>query len=926
MRRGVLFLSALLLLAGPAFAQTTGTTSGDIRGRVKDEGGLGLPGVIVTATNRETGLARSHTTDVEGEFTVPLLSPGVYTVSAELALFAPTRVENVRVNLGQATAITIVLKPAQAAEAAVTVTAEAALLDLTKTDLSLGINSQQIQSLPNVSRNFLSFSLTTPRVSEDRGPQSGAAASSGFSINGVSPRYNYLAVDGFDNNDQASGAVRAQFSQDAVQEYQVISNPYSAEYGRTAAGIINIVTKSGTNDFGGSLFYFYRSDSLSSEDPLTGEKVPLDDHRFGASVGGRLVKDRSFFFAAYERQSTDTANPVTILPDDITLLRSKGFEVENGNVPYILRSDALVAKIDHQFSPSHIFTLRGNWSKGKDENAQAWGGLVAKTAGGFRDSEDITGAASLTSVFGAHSFNEVRLLYSNGTLDLATLDPKRGVSITLPGVATAGTQRLLGQVRDGTLFQLFDAFSFQPGKENSPLKVKVGFDLTHYNLQGQLPLNFFGLYRFSALPASQAFPQGLTVRQAFAAGVPAVFAQGFGDPTGDETAYQLGGFLQADLDLSAKFILRLGARYDYENPIDPFPSDSTFSPRASFSYAPLENFRVKGGYGRFVGTVAVGPMFAVNIQNGVKVQTLVRTIQGGPSPLVPWNILPDRRFPDAASAGSSVVPPTILRPGEFSSAYTDQANLGFEVDFSRKLLTSVDFVWARGRDILTNRNINPITKPPTGRPNPAYSDIFLYESTGNSWYTGATVGLISRLGGLFEFTTFYTYADSEDDYIDWLTEFQPQDPLNPADERGPSIHAPKHKIVATGIFSNVGRGGNAFTRDWTIALILDWKKDLPYNILAGYDRNQNGDPLSDRPAGVGRNSGTLPDQFTLDLRISKMISFSEKAGIELVAVCTNITDHENVLSVQNVENQPNFGAPTLYGPGRIFQLGARFNF
>ncbi|KAA0254123.1 MAG: TonB-dependent receptor [Acidobacteria bacterium] len=922
-------LLALALAAGGLHAQTTGTTTGDIRGRVRDDAGLPLPGVLVTATNRETGLSRTHVTDADGGFVVPLLSPGTYSVQAELSLFAPSLAENVRVVLGTATAVDFTLRPAQAAEAAVTVTAESPLIDTTKTDLAAAVDAQQIRSLPNVDRNFLSFSLTTPRVSNDRGPQSGAAATSGFSINGVSPRLNNLAVDGFDNNDQSSGAVRAQFSQEAVQEYQVITNPYNAEFGRTAGGVINIVTRSGTNDFRGSAFYYWRSDSLATEDPLTNEKVPLDDDRFGGSFGGRLARDRTFFFAAYEHQGTDTANPVTISDADVALIRGKGFDVENGNVAYEVRTDAVVGKIDHSFSPSQILTLRGSWSKGFDENRQAWGGLVAKSGGGVQDATDVTAAASLTSVLGSSSFNELRALYSDGSYDLDPLDASRGVAVSIPGVATFGNNRLLPQVRDSSLLQLFDSFSFQPGKSDA-LRFKLGAEYTRYTLKGSLPLNFAGLHRFSALPPNPAFPNGLTARQAFAAGVPAVFAQAFGDPNGDETAWQAAAFLQADIQAGERLMLRLGVRYDYENPIDPFPSDSdNVSPRASFSWAPADAFRVKGGYGRFYGVSAVGPMFAVRIQDGVQVRTHIRTIQGGPSPVVPWNY-PDHRFPDEVSAGTSVVPPTVLRPGDYESAYTDQANLGFEVEIGRKLLASVDGVWARGNKVFTNRNVNPIVNPGAPpsqqRPDPSYTDVFLYESRGSSWYKGGTLSLASRFGGPFEMTAFYAYADSEDDYIDWLTEYQPQDPLNPDDERGPSIHAAKHRAVFTGTLTSVGRGGSWLTRDWTLAGIVAWSSGLPYNVTAGYDRNQNGDPVSDRPEGVGRNSETLPDQFTLDLRLSRTVFFAADVGVELIGVCTNVTNRENVLAVQSVANQPNFGQPTLYGPGRIFQLGARFSF
>lgn len=913
----------------PLAAQSSGTTTADLKGRVSDEKALALPGVSVTAVNKVTGATRTAVTLADGDYLIPLLPPGLYQVKAELSLFTPVTFDNVRLTLGSTTTLDIPMKLSTAAAAAVTVTAETPLLDATKTDLAASVDSDRIEKLPNVARNFLSFSLTTPRVSEDRGPQSGAAGTSGFSINGQSPRLNNVAVDGFDNNDQAAGAVRATFSQEAVQEYQVITNPYAAEFGRTSGGVINIITRSGTNDFKGSAFYYYRSDALAAEDPLTGKKVDLTDHRFGASLGGALVKDKAHFFGAFERQSTDTENPVTIADADVALIRSQGFSIENGNVPYEVRGTNALVKVDAALSPAVFLTARGNWSKGKDENQQQWGGLVAKSAGGVRDSRDTTGALGLTALFGSGSFNEFRALYSDASYRVDPLDAGYGVSVSLPGVATFGTQRFLPQPRDTKVLQLFDAFSVTLGAKGH-VQLKVGAEYNRFELEGALPNFFAGLYRFAALgPIPGLAPNGLTVRQAFGGGVPAVFIQAFGDPNGTATTQQAAGFVQGDFTVTDRLLLRLGVRYDYEDPADPFPSDSdNIAPRASFSFSATDALRIKGGYGRFYGVSAVGPMFAVNIQNGVQVRTYLRVL-GTPAtnptlwPTVPWR-LPNRRF--ATEPSASVVPLFKLREGSFESAQSDQANLGVEYEVGKKLLVSADAVYARGENILQARNINPIvpgTPGPNPRPDPTSGDIFNYESTGNSWYLGGTLGFVSRFSGPFNFNAYYTYAKAEDDYIDWLTEFQAQDPLNPKDERAPTVQSPDQKLILTGIFSTVGRGSNWLTRDWTFATIVDWRNGLRYNVLAGVDRNQNGDPASDRPAGVRRNAGQLGSQFSLDLRVSRTIPLAGGVSAEVIAVCTNVTNNENVLARQNVANQPGFGNPTLVGPGRVFQIGGR---
>ncbi len=546
--------------------------------------------------------------------------------------------------------------------------------------------------------------------------------------------------------------------------------------------------------------------------------------------------------------------------------------------------------------------------------------------GGARDTHDVAGAVGYTGIFGPRAFNELRALYSHNDYTVNPLDTGYGVGVTIPGVAIFGTQRLLPQPRKTNVLQIFDSFSFQPG--SGAVQLKAGADYYRVSGYAEVPVGFAGYHRFSALPT-------LTVRQAFAAGVPAVFAQAFGDPSLSGGSSFFGAFAQAEIRPARQLFLRLGVRYDSEKPLDPYPTSNNWSPRASFSWAPSDTLRVKGGYGRFYGMTSFGPQVAVHNLDGVKVRTLFWTIRGGSSPAIPWSILPDRRFPDEASIGSAFGPQLILRAGHFKSTSTDMANLGFELEIAKTLVAGVDGVWARGRDIFTARDINPITKPDNPwdqqRPDPRYASIMLFESIGNSWYKGVTVGARSRTGGPFEYSAFYTYADAEDDYIDYLPEFQPQDPLDLAAERGPSSQSPKHKLILTGIWSSVGRQTEWWARDWAVGLSFDLRAGLPYTVYAGYDRNRNGDPISDRPLGVGRNSETLSTQLSLDLRVARTIRLGSGLSAEIIAVCTNLTNHENVLQIQSVQGppgfpEPNFGQPTLYGPGRLFQLGARLNF
>ena len=934
---------ALLSSAAGLFGQATGTTTADLRGVVTDEAGRALPGATITVSDPENGFSRQVTTDAAGSFAIRLIPPGVYRVSASLPGLQTAKVPNVLLSLGATTMLELRLEPSAVTET-VEVSAQTRLIDRSSTDLSKTISETKIQALPINQRNFLDFALTTPGVTVARGPQVGAFPTSGISINGQSPRSNNVVVDGVDNNDSAVGSVRSTFSQEAVREYQVIQSPFAAEYGKATGGVINVVTRSGSNAWHGSAFAFYRDESLSADNFLTGDPTPFRQAQFGASLSGPILRDRLFFFAAAERLTVNDANVVTILDKDVAMIRAAGFDVQNGVVPFDRNGDAWFGKLDFLPSTSHSVSLRGTYARSLDENQQPWGGLVARSGGGVRSLRDATVALTGTSILTASLSNELRTLYADRSQRLDSLDPTRGPLVVISGVAVFGTQPLLPQPRDTRVYEIFDAVSFFPGRG----AYKAGFDYTHTTFALSAPAGFAGGYQFTALSADlSGVPGGLGPEEAFALGRPFTFGQGFGDPNLKGRSDVLGAFVQGEWNVTDRLLLRLGLRYDYEKPADPFPSDSNnWAPRFSFSWAGGDDWRVRGGVGRFYGVAAMVPSFAVTLNNGVQTVYAGRNLgTGSGDPAEPWN-LPERRYPDAASAGAYLALQPVVRPAgcenamppldleacaQFDSAYTDQANIGFEIQIGTSLLFNADYLYARGRNIMESRNINPsINQAP--RPNPNFENITLDSAFGNSWYHGVTVGLQTRSGGPFEMSAFYTYADAQDDYIDWLTPIQLQDPLNPQDERGPSIHVPRHRATLSAVYTTARGSQPWYARDWTIATIATFEGGRPFNVLAGFDRNGNGDPASDRPAGVSRNSGRLPNYFDVDLRVARTIPVGPVA-LEATVDVFNLFNRENVREVNSVfcadfqcTPSPQFGVPTIVGDPRRLQFGLRVSF
>src|SRR5687768_7262743 len=411
----ILLLAARVGAAG-ASAQTR-ATSADLSGVVYDPSKAVLPGAAVTVTNTETGVTRTSVTGGGGRYAFLALPPGTYTVRVELAGFAPQVRDNVALMLGSSVDLPLALALAGAQEQ-VTVSAEAPLLDLQKTAVASVVSQQQIESLPISGRNFISFSLITAGVSTDRTPQQGASATSGLTFAGQRARSNNITVDGVDNNDAAVGAVRATFSQEAVREFQVLTNSFSAEFGKASGGVVNIVTKSGTNVLSGTLFGYFRDEALNAKehferfDPsgaaIDREKAPYGQKQFGFTLGGPLRKDKIFYLASFERLDIDTNNFVTI--DDRTvvtvgpmalgtpkqILERAGFVVETGNVPYKIESDQLLAKLDYQLNENQSLMARVNYADAFNENIEPWGGQTARSRGAVLDAADYMRALSHT--------------------------------------------------------------------------------------------------------------------------------------------------------------------------------------------------------------------------------------------------------------------------------------------------------------------------------------------------------------------------------------------------------------------------------------------------------------------------------------------------------------------------------------------------
>ncbi|MBV9497591.1 MAG: TonB-dependent receptor [Acidobacteria bacterium] len=990
------FLVLLVLVTTVSVFAQARLTGADLAGTVSDGSGGVLPGVTVTATNTATNFTRSTVTDAEGKYYLAALTAGMYNVVADLSGFQPQTQNNVRLPLGARIDLSFSLKPG--AQETIVVSAASPVLDVTEPAVSTVVSQEQIDSLPTNGRNFLSFTVLTPGVTTDRTPQQGASATSGLSFGGQRARSNNIMVDGVDNNDSIVGAVRATFSQEAIQEFQVLTNSYSAEFGKASGGVVNIITRSGTNDPSGNAFYFFRNDALNAKsiferedvfgNPINREKAPYKQGQWGATYGGPIRRDKAFFFLSAEDLSIDTNNFVNIDPQAAAILNANGFPVELGNVPYEVRAQEYLAKIDNAWTTSSSFVARVNYAKLLNENIEPFGGIVSRSRGAAQDRKDWSLALSETDVLSSKWINELRGQYAYEDQLIRSLDPNcngpcddnfaGGPTLEITGVASVGRQRFTPQPRENERFQLKDTINMAGGKHFA----KAGFDFNYvHTKQTALPLHFGGRFIFAALPAIPALGLNapITATQALAAGLPAAYVQGYGVTGGSYNDPDIALFLQDDWTLTPRLTLKGGLRYQRQFQYDTtfnvsapngtrysyqIPEDTNnIAPRIALVFDPNGNGRssIHASYGLFYDNHILANAQIADGINGAAdgVRTLVLRI---PNSIAAWRA-PGHKLPEPTTAYPSLV---IAPDPGLETPYSHQAAVGYDRAIGANMALSADVLWVRGYHQLGTIDYNPIV-PALGagrRPNDVggvagtSASILQYTSFGESWYKGLTLALNRRLANHYSYLVSYTLSKAEDTSTDFQSNFivqnngagrDPNDPtglpigFNPRDERGPATHDQRHRLVVSGLFQ----------APWDInfSTIVTAASGRPYTALAGADLNGDGDGgafPSDRartnPAdpntAVKRNSETMASQVNVDARISKRFNFGSSYGFEAIFDVFNLFNKTNYTEINNIFGTGAFpGTPVrdsqgraTYGvyeqalPGRQFQLGAKIIF
>lgn len=422
----IVLVFALMVASRPAVAQQT---TGSIAGVVVDVQNAAVPGATVTATSTDTGLTRSVTTNAAGLYQLAALPVGVYALVVELSGFTRVDIERAVVRLSETNDLDITLRVAGVAES-VTVSGDAPLIPTTSSSVGQVVDIERIERLPLNGRQFANLAATVPGVGLGFHTDSTKNTQYTPQISGGNGRNINYVVDGGDNNDDTVGGLLQLFPLEAVQEFNVITQRFKAEFGRSDGAVLNVITKSGTNTLRGSWFTLLRDRSLNARtmtEKITNTvKQDYRRYQFGGSVGGPIVENKIHYFGAFERTHQDTRQAVSTLGI---------FPAEDGvfDTPY--RENLLTGKVTANLSPRHYLALR----YGRNTNSQVQGAALRVATSGWNDSLNTYNSTNLNHnwVVGDALLNEVVAQYADFRNEIATRTSLP--QLVFPNGVTSGT-------------------------------------------------------------------------------------------------------------------------------------------------------------------------------------------------------------------------------------------------------------------------------------------------------------------------------------------------------------------------------------------------------------------------------------------------------------------------------------------------------
>ncbi len=744
-----------MTFAAGAVAQS-GAGLGSISGIVQDASGATVPGAAVLVSNDDKGIHRSLETNSQGQFVAPALIPASgYKVTVSKAGFANYEVKDITLSVGQNFDLHILLGVATTTTT-IEVSGQAALVEDTKTDLSQLVGQRQIQDLPINARRVDSFVLLTPAVVPD-------GAFGLLSFRGVAGHNSFL-TDGNDTTNQFynenAGRTRitSPISQEAVQEFQVISDNFAAEYGNAMGGVINTITKSGQNQIHGTGYWFFRNRSLNARDRYALFNPQDIRHQSGGSLGGAIVKDKLFYFFNYEATRRNfpgiaslssgmftaagtlntAANPC---PDPKATVQATAAQCATatnmiltrnfGTVSRTVTQDLGLGKLDYHLNDRNSLSFSINLLRWVSPHGIQATGIVFNSGNLIGNNADSTvrdgyGRAQWTSVITPTLVNEARFGWFHDRLfDPASDDflyPGLGrAGLTVAGTSNLGVATSYPRLNPSeTRYEIADNLSWTKGSHS----MKFGFDIGHTEDYVNQLSNQFGSYSYSTLNQFALDFSG----NANGAKNWNTYSQTFGNPKVDTNLVNYGFYGQDQWRVNSRLLFNYGLRYEFStipqpkiiNPYYPqtgviHNTRDNISPRVGISYALTNDQKtlLRAGYGIFYGRYQTGLIENLFLTNGVYQSSISynsnTAAQLAAGPVYPNNLSATTFSPPAGSLNILFADKNLRNP------YTHQANVGIERQLRSDLNLNVSYVWSRGVRLYGVRDLNvgPLGAPVT---------------------------------------------------------------------------------------------------------------------------------------------------------------------------------------------------------------------
>src|SRR5438094_184682 len=965
----------LLALALPAIAQQ-GTA--EMGGRVVDETGAALPGVAIVITNEESGVYRDIVTGADGHYFAPQLIPGRYKISAKLASFKNFERGGLIAAVGKTLTINITMAVGTLEET-VRVTAESPLVDTTSAKVGGNIGTDELSELPAMNRNYFAAVALLPGIQVAPSNQMGNDT---LVASGQTRQNHNVSVDGGSDADDALGTsagAQVRVPIEAIQEFQVITSMYDAEYGRASGAILNAVTKSGTNQFKGVLFAEAASNKLTAADyfvrtqNLTKPSAVRRD--WGGVIGGPIVRNKAHFFFSLERQ-VDNPNRTRVFPTRPSLTFSKAEDRTDWNT---------LIRFDHQINANNTWAVR--WLR---EWAPQWYTFSQNrtTLESYQDETDLdqTAVGTLTSVLSNSRVNTVRLARTwehwwHGNECFRAQGPQGGREGFIFKQEPEGNQALCPPQLDYLSFraqastesqgpwdsnyQIEDDYSwFLPGKKGDH-DMKFGFRYNYTELRRVSQVNSNGTFRFNTdLPFDATNPRTYPERFTIRTGTFNEFIKN----------HTYEAFAQDKWRVTPRTTIGLGVRYDLEiipldetgNPLfktNAYPVDkNNVSPRVNFTHALDDAGKslIRGGYGIFYNRTILGAVDDTlefgKLTSSAVVQFPTSAADPGPSagrfptdpflvngPFVNRALLNSMYPPGVPVKNDGVV---IFDSPNRSTPYAHQFTIGYVRELLPSLAAHVDYVRMVNKDMFLARNLNPGLRVDTSRTGRVdrfdafgvlgerYSQqVWVMENTGESTYDGLNLSLEKRYANNWSGRVSYSLSKSRgtaEDQADKNT-YQTLTDMNLDLWRGPS------SVDRTHILSIGARAEIPKTHGANLSTTIRYMTGFPFTIYnSAVDVNRNGELVDPVPAGTysgtatdamqnvafdgKRNGARAPNMFQADVRAGWHTRVRGQQTLELFLDIYNITNHANfdppITANRDLRTPANFLVLTnLYGGG-----------